>query len=80
MAIELTGKRWKVCQLVGILGVVVAAAWFTVLIVHDAAAPGVSVAQNAAEVSASAGWLIGVLALGVIVFLVGRIGAWWYHG
>jgi predicted Zn finger-like uncharacterized protein len=64
--IEQTGKTWKVVQLVGFLS---AAVGFGVLVSGQSQLP-----RGVLVVSFLAGFF------GLIAFLVGRIGAWWYHG
>jgi hypothetical protein len=69
--IEQTGKLWKVVQVLGAITAVVGT-----VIVSSAMASG---GENGADRSSAIGGA-GVLATGLVVFLCGRIGAWWHHG
>ena len=67
--IEQTGKNWKAMQaggcLMSIVGIMV-----TVLAAQSA---------SGSHEDSGAGWII-VVFLGLLVFLAGRVGAWWDHG
>lgn len=63
--IEQTGKQWKVIQLLG----------FLVCIVGVVVSCGSLGAENTFKLP---GFLI--LLAGLIVFMLGRFGAWWHHG
>jgi hypothetical protein len=64
--IEATGKFWKLCQLLASLGLIACVIW------------GMVAAQNPDPGAALAlSILVGFLCL--VLFLFGRIGAWWFH-
>ncbi|MEK6608209.1 MAG: hypothetical protein AABZ30_11145 [Myxococcota bacterium] len=66
VVIEQTGKKWKRLQVLGTIGAIT----------------GIPIAcAGFASDSSTGGTLgIGAVVLGFIVFLIGRIGAWWHHG
>ena len=74
---EATGKGWKFCQLLGALGTIACGAWLVVLVVSHATSPDVTDSSVAGAASALA--LLGLL-VSFVVFIFGRIGAWWFHG
>lgn len=64
--VERTGKAWKLVQLVGAGVSILATVW--------------TVAKLSGSPEATAGpQMVGIL-LGLAAFIVGRIGAWWFHG
>lgn len=64
--IELTGKRFKLMQLLGVLGILLGGpGMFIGMQLND---------QTIAVISFLA------LAIGVLLYPAGRVGAWWYHG
>jgi hypothetical protein len=65
--IQATGKTWKLIQLCGTLGILFAA--------------GVGVAMAVTDVSTTVQTLAMVsLVLTVPCYVIGRFGAWWFHG
>ena len=66
--IEQTGKLWKAVQLFGALASIAGTV---------TACAGIN-AGNGSSSTTPVGFLI--LVLGLVVFVVGRIGGWWYHG
>lgn len=66
--IEATSKTWKTLQLAG--GIVLVLAIPTCIVTTIAARPG----EAASPVAA---WCV---LGGMILWLLGRIGGWWYHG
>ena len=65
--IQATGKTWKLVQLVGTLGILFAV--------------GVGFTAFFAEVGpALGGAAITAVVLAVPLHVVGRFGAWWFHG
>ncbi len=73
--IEQTSKEWKVLQFFGGLGLVIG---FTLLVI---------VFSSAGQASPDSAWVgglgllsIGLIFVGVIMYIVGRIGAWWNNG
>jgi len=66
-AIEATGKVWKGIQVAG--GAVVALSFVGCMMSFTGEGPG------AGTVPA----IVGMIA-GLVMWLVGRMGAWWYHG
>lgn len=75
--IQATGKLWKLLQLVG-----------GILMVGSVAVGctgffGLAGDANP-EAGAAGGAIVGLsvlgLAAGLIVYLIGRLGAWWFHG
>jgi len=65
--IQATGKLWKLVQLCGTLGILVAVSiWFAMLFAD--------VGDTAARVA-----LVSI-ALAGPCYVVGRFGAWWFHG
>ena len=64
--IEATAKSWKLCQLLGTLAIIIGVG-FTV--------GGCSMENERAS-------LIGALSLGpgIFFYVLGRLGAWWFHG
>jgi len=72
MTIEATSKRWKLIQLIGGAGIVLA----TISLAFDLKA-----AVDSPGVTFPLGWFtMGLLVLSVPVWIFGRLGAWWYHG
>jgi hypothetical protein len=65
--IEQTGKAWKAIQLLGGL----------MAVVGFAVAVAVGTGRGSAAVLAVS--ILGGV-MGLIAFIVGRIGAWWFHG
>jgi len=65
--IEATGKPWKLCQLLGALGLITSVVW--AMITGQSNDPG-----------AALGFAILLGLLSLALFIVGRIGAWWFHG
>lgn len=68
--IEQTSKKWKLIQAIGVAGIILGACLFFGAMIPET--PGWRM------VLAYAG--IGVGVLSFPVYLVGRIGGWWYHG
>jgi len=65
--IQATGKLWKLVQLCGTLGILTAAAiWFSMLFADVG-----PMASNVAVMAVVAA---------VPCYVVGRFGAWWFHG
>ena len=65
--IEATGKRWKAAQAVGVLAII----------------GGAAVAIAAGMVDGSPAMLgagMAAVGLGLPVWIVGRVGGWWFHG
>jgi hypothetical protein len=67
--VEQTGKKWKAIQLLGALGAIAGT-----IVTFRGLAPNDDGGQSAP----TAGFLI--LVAGLLVFLFGRLGGWWYHG
>ena len=73
---ESTSKKWKMLQLIGCVGIglsfVIVVWWLATMPPLDLDDPG-----------GSPEYLVGafvVFALSLLVFTLGRVGAWWYHG
>lgn len=70
--IERTGKRWKGLMLIGALALIGGTTSCGWLVVRD---------PRALSDPPMLAWVGGAIALvGLLVLLVGRIGAWWHHG
>jgi hypothetical protein len=70
--IEATGKRWKKYELIGAIGVIV-----SVVLLPVAAL----LAENYRGTGLGLAILFGLSGLAsFVLYLVGRIGAWWFHG
>ncbi len=65
--IEQTGKLWKFIQLVGVLGVLVGTGMIFVMLL-DGCSPAVGA------------WGTVAVLLGLPIWAIGRVGAWWFHG
>tara|TARA_R100000808_G_C2101391_1_gene118356 strand:+ start:317 stop:535 length:219 start_codon:yes stop_codon:yes gene_type:complete len=65
--VEQTGKAWKMTQMVGVAGAIVG---------------GCFIALGATSESESNGVAIGlaIMVPSLLVWFVGRAGAWWFHG
>jgi len=62
--VEMTAKRWKGMQLLGVLGIVLGFTWIFIAIGVESN-PGIGVLS---------------VAVGVGLYILGRGSAWWYHG
>ncbi|QDT76016.1 hypothetical protein [Lacipirellula limnantheis] len=72
LTIEATSKKWKLIQLIGGAGIVVA----TISLAFD-----LRTAVGDPTVNFPLGWFtMGLLILSIPVYVIGRVGAWWYHG
>ena len=65
--IEQTGKRWKAVQLVGGLVMVLGVGMCSLM-------------PRGGDYEAQMTAGVGLLAIGLVVLIAGRLGAWWYHG
>ena len=65
--IEQTGKEWKIQQLVGIIVLIVCVAG------------GCAGGCDSLGSENSVFWFMGALA-GLVIYVGGRVGAWWHHG
>jgi hypothetical protein len=77
--IELTSKKWKVVQLVGVLmtiGPIMVMCAIFAFFISDTANGG---KHPVAEVFAMLSLLTGLI-VGPTTFIAGRLGAWWNHG
>lgn len=71
--VEQTGKQWKALQLFGGLGVAVG----TVMLCSGLATAG-NKGWKQQEPAFDIG--CGIAIVGIVVFLIGKIGGWWHHG
>ena len=69
--IEATGKNWKLVQLAGAVGIILGLVTCTGVIQPDVAE------STAHRWGVASGWLWFV---GLSLFIIGRVGAWWHHG
>ncbi len=68
--VELTAKKWKGIQLIGAFGCIASEC-----VLFSAIVPGNETVVTMLLVVGGFGFLFSLL-----IFLYGRIGAWWYHG
>jgi hypothetical protein len=78
--VELTGKRWKALILVGaLLTILGALLWCSGLgLLPGALLPNVNVSPDRAAQAFVTGLML--IIVGLVLYIVGRVGAWWYHG
>ena len=75
--VELTSKRWKTWQLAGLLTMLLGT---LLIVVMFAVAAGAGLVTSNAALSVWFAFMGLALFTGMVLYLVGRIGAWWYHG